>query len=72
MQLPKDCRLVGVELTDDAVTLPSFRHPTKAAYILGPERGNLTRATQDKCEFIVKIPTRFCSQRGHRRSHHHV
>lgn len=58
--LPKDCRLVGVELTDDAVELPSFRHPTKAAYILGPERGNLTQSMQDKCEFIVKIPTRFC------------
>ncbi|SNY90628.1 SpoU rRNA Methylase family protein [Cohaesibacter sp. ES.047] len=60
MQLPHDCRLVGVELTDDAVDLPSFRHPTKAAYILGPERGNLTRGMQDRCEFIIKIPTRFC------------
>ncbi|PLW76358.1 RNA methyltransferase [Cohaesibacter celericrescens] len=60
MLLPKDCRLVGVELTDDAVSLPSFRHPTKAAYLLGPERGNLTRVMQDQCEFIIKIPTRFC------------
>ena len=60
MALPKDCRLVGVELSEDAVELPSFRHPTKAAYILGPERGNLPLATQNKCAFIVKIPTRFC------------
>ena len=60
MQLPKDCRLIGVELTDDAVELPSFRHPTKAAYILGPERGNLTKSMQDRCEFIIKIPTKFC------------
>lgn len=60
MVLPKDCRLVGVELTDDAVTLPSFRHPTKAAYILGPERGNLSQSVQDRCEFIIKIPTKFC------------
>lgn len=60
MQLPKDCRLVGVELTDDAIDLPSFRHPTKAAYILGPEAGNLTQNMQDRCEFIIKIPTRFC------------
>lgn len=60
MLLPKDCRLVGVELTDDAVDLPSFRHPTKCAYILGPERGNLSAALQAKCDFIVKIPTRFC------------
>ena len=60
MVLPKDCRLVGIELTDDAVELPSFRHPTKAAYILGPERGNLTQASQERCDFIVKIPTQFC------------
>ena len=60
MIMPKDCRLVGVELTDDAVDLPSFRHPTKAAYILGPERGNLTAGMQERCDFIIKIPTRFC------------
>ncbi|PHS79548.1 MAG: RNA methyltransferase [Rhodospirillaceae bacterium] len=60
MQLPKDCRLVGVELTDDAVELPSFRHPSKCAYILGPERGSLSPEMVEKCEFVVKIPTKFC------------
>ena len=39
--LPKDCKLVGVEITEDAVELPSFHHPRCAAYILGPERGIL-------------------------------
>src|SRR6056297_1675672 len=37
MRLPDGCRLVGVELTPDAVELPSFRHPSRAAYVLGPE-----------------------------------
>ena len=60
MMLPKDCRLVGVELTDDAVDLPSFRHPSRCAYVLGPERGSLSQDMVDKCEFIVKIPTQFC------------
>jgi len=60
MLLPKDCRVVGVELTDDAVTLPSFRHPSRCAYILGPERGSLSPEMVDKCEFVVKIPTQFC------------
>ena len=27
LQLPRGCRLVGCELVDDAVELPSFRHP---------------------------------------------
>ena len=58
--LPDGCRLVGVELTDDAIDLPSFRHPTMAAYILGPENGSLSPEVTEKCEFIVKIPTLFC------------
>ena len=37
--LPKECKLVGVENTEDAIELPSFHHPRCAAYILGPERG---------------------------------
>ena len=60
MLLPDDCRLVGVELTDDAVELPSFRHPTRAAYVLGPENGSLSPELTAQCEFIVKIPTLFC------------
>ena len=31
LSLPRHCRLVGVELTPDAVMLPSFRHPLEAA-----------------------------------------
>ena len=34
-QLPAECRLVGIEITEEAVELPSFRHPRNAAYILG-------------------------------------
>ena len=60
MQLPDDCQLVGVELTPDAVSLPSFRHPMKAAYILGPEGGSLSPAMIERCEYVVKIPMDFC------------
>ena len=62
--LPKLCKLVGVELIDDAVELPSFRHPLQAAYILGPERGNLSNAILEKCSHTVKIPTKFCINLG--------
>ncbi|MET4698336.1 tRNA G18 (ribose-2'-O)-methylase SpoU [Constrictibacter sp. MBR-5] len=64
MQLPQGCRLVGVELTEDAIELPSFRHPTSAAYILGPERSSLSPALVERCEFVVKIPMRFCVNLG--------
>ncbi|MCL2469977.1 MAG: RNA methyltransferase [Alphaproteobacteria bacterium] len=62
--LPRDCALVGVELLDDAVDLPSFRHPLRAAYVLGPEKGSLSPELVARCDHIVKIPTRFCVNVG--------
>ncbi|MEL7231125.1 MAG: RNA methyltransferase [Pseudomonadota bacterium] len=58
--LPRECQMVGVELTEDAVDLPEFKHPRMAAYVLGPERGNLSEAMQARCDHIIKIPTKFC------------
>lgn len=60
MKLPKGCQLIGVELTEDAIDLPSFRHPTAAAYVLGREKGDLSNEMTARCSHIVKIPTRFC------------
>ena len=63
-RLPRDCALVGVELSDGAVDLPSFAHPRRCAYVLGPERGSLSSPLADKCDFVVKIPTKFCVNVG--------
>lgn len=60
MRLPKGCVLVGVELDERAVELPSFRHPLNAAYLLGPEKGSLSPEASALCAHLVKIPTRFC------------
>ncbi len=57
--LPERCALVGIEITDDAADLPSFRHPVSAAYVLGAERGGLTAAMLERCDHVVRIPTRF-------------
>jgi len=37
-----------------------FRHPTNCVYVLGPEKGNLSDEMQDRCDYLVKIPTKFC------------
>jgi tRNA G18 (ribose-2'-O)-methylase SpoU len=58
--LPRGCALVGVELLDEAVDLPSFRHPLNAAYVFGPERSSLSAAMAQRCDHVVKIPTSFC------------
>lgn len=60
MALPEGCSLVGVELLDEAVALPSFHHPARAAYVLGPERGSLSPALLERCDHVVKIPSAFC------------
>ncbi len=60
MVLPGGCELVGIELTEGARDLPGFRHPLRAAYVIGAERGSLTPAMIERCDHIVKIPTAFC------------
>lgn len=64
LELPQYCQLVGIELVDDSVPLPSFRHPTRAAYILGPEMGHISDAVMERCEHIIKIPMKFCVNVG--------
>jgi tRNA G18 (ribose-2'-O)-methylase SpoU len=59
LDLPQGCVLVGIELLDDAIDLPSFRHPLSAAYVLGPERAGLSPALLARCRHVVRIPTRF-------------
>ncbi len=60
MILPLRCKLVGVELIEGAVDLPSFRHPLHAAYVLGPELGVLSDTLLSRCDHVIKIPTAFC------------
>ena len=60
LKLPRGCVLVGVEFLENAIELPVFRHPPNAAYILGPEMGNLSPKILETCHHVVKIPTSFC------------
>lgn len=60
LKLPAGCMLVGVELEEGAQELPQFRHPQNAAYLLGPEKGALSREALSRCDHLVKIPTQFC------------
>jgi len=60
LNLPKGCQMVGVELCEESVHLPSFRHPPQAAYVLGPEKGSLSDELRALCDHVVAIPTAFC------------
>ncbi|KAA5606903.1 RNA methyltransferase [Roseospira marina] len=62
--LPEGCKLVGIELFEDSIELPSFQHPLRAAYILGAERFGLSPEVAARCDYVVKIPTRFSLNLG--------
>lgn len=62
--LPKKCSLVAVEFTNDSIELPSFKHPKAAAYILGPEMGNVSDGMMERADHVIKIPMQFCINVG--------
>ena len=53
--LPKGCRIVGVELTENAKDLEAFNHPRRCVYLLGAEDHGLTKQAIEKCHFLVKF-----------------
>lgn len=55
--LPYNCQLVGVELTENAVSLPRFVHPERAVYLLGAEDHGLTKEAVEKCHHVIQIPS---------------
>ena len=59
LNLPEGCRLVGIEIVEGAIELPTFHHPLQAAYVLGPERGSLSTPLLARCAHVVRIPTAF-------------
>ena len=60
MQKPLGCELVVVELTQDAIPLPTFRHPRRAIYVLGPEKESVSQETQARADHVIQIPMKFC------------
>ncbi len=59
VEVPQGCQLVGIEISDDAIDLPSFKHPPQAVYVLGGERSSLSADMMERCDSIIKIPTKF-------------
>ena len=59
LPIPQGARIVAVELSEDAIDLPSFRHPKRALYVLGGERFEVSRQVLDRADDVIRIPTRF-------------
>jgi tRNA G18 (ribose-2'-O)-methylase SpoU len=64
MVLPENTSVVAVELLPDAVELPSFRHPTRAVYVLGAEMSSVSPKMLARCDHAIQIPMKFCVNVG--------
>lgn len=53
---PYDCKLIGIELANDATMLQDFKHPKQACYLLGAEDNGLTKEALSHCQQVIKLP----------------
>jgi len=60
IEVPQGCKIIGIEITDESIDLPSFKHPLQAIYVLGGERSSLSEGMRARCDQFIKIPTKFC------------
>lgn len=58
--IPHDCRLIGVELDNNSVSISQFQHPNRAIYLLGAEDHGLSETVIKKCHNLVQIPGKSC------------
>ena len=57
--LPFDCELIGVELTEDAIDIVDFKHPKQAIYLLGAEDTGLPEEILALCNRVIKLPGKY-------------
>lgn len=54
--IPRDCDLIGVELTDEATDIVEFKHPRRCIYLLGAEDTGLPPEILAMCKKVIKLP----------------
>ena len=55
VHLPKSALLIGVELTEDAEPLETFKHPRRGVYLLGAEDHGLSNQAIEKSHKLIKF-----------------
>ncbi len=58
--MPKQNKIVCIELVVGAIPLPEYEHPENAFYIFGPEDGSINQALIDHADDVVYVPTIGC------------
>lgn len=57
--LPYSTKLIGVELSNDAIDIENYQHPDRAVYLLGNEQIGLSNTILNQCHDVVKLPGNF-------------
>ncbi len=60
MNLPFDCKLVGIEITENAIPIKEYKHPERCVYLLGAEDYGLTDRAVRACHDIIVLPGKTC------------
>lgn len=58
--IPYDCVPVAVDLVEDAIPLPEYKHPERAFYIFGAEDATLGKRVLSWCRDTIYIPMEGC------------
>ena len=59
-ETPSTMKKVVIELVENAIPLPQFKHPKDVVYIFGPEDGSVPQSVVDQADAVVYIPTKGC------------
>lgn len=58
--MPKNCRLIGVEISGTSRPITNYIHPERAIYLLGAEDSGLSKVSRAACHDMIEIPSKFC------------
>lgn len=58
--MPKDCKLIGIELNEKSRELSNYGHPERAMYLLGAEDHGLSKIALEKCHSLIQFDSKHC------------
>ena len=58
--MPYNCKLTGIELSNDSIPIKNYNHPERCIYILGAEDNGLSKEAILKCHDLIIIPGTCC------------
>lgn len=58
--MPKDCRLIGIESDEKAKDLGKYVQPERSIYLLGAEDNGLSKKALEKCHSLIQFESKHC------------